>query len=176
MATWALGHFASAGTYHRDLVQWFFDSPTREVRDGAWAWLSPETAAWTDPVLWSRMLETPWDDLRLKLIDALERRAAAKPAPFPRPAAGDLAIVWCTVLAGVHRGGRQKLKAIRQIAEAIERHPDKFDDLLPVLAVAVRSVRRPEMREALAAVATLAERDAALAGRIAAALPELTLG
>ncbi|MCC7419486.1 MAG: hypothetical protein IT428_04355 [Planctomycetaceae bacterium] len=176
LATWALGHFASAGTYHRDLVQWFFDSPTREVRDGAWAWLSPETAAWTDPVLWSRMLETPWDDLRLKLIDALERRAAAKPAPFPRPAAGDLAIVWCTVLAGVHRGGRQKLKAIRQIAEAIERHPDKFDDLLPVLAVAVRSVRRPEMREALAAVATLAERDAALATRIAAALPELTLG
>lgn len=170
LATWGLGHFATSGTYHRDLVQWFFDAPTKQVREGAWDWLTPETPAYADPVLWCRLLESPWDDMRRKLIDALQRRSA-----FPRPGADELTPIWCTVLCGVQGGGRQKLKAIRQIAEAIEKRPEKLEDLLPVLAVAVRSVRKPEMREALAAVTSLSSRNPTLAARVSTALPELTL-
>ena len=45
-----------------------------------------------------------------------------------------------TVLLGVHRGGRAKLKSLRQISEAIAEQLDRADRLMPVLAVAIRSV------------------------------------
>ena len=44
---------------------------------------------------------------------------------------------------------------MRQIAEAIAAEPTRAPALLPVLAVAIRSVRGPEMRAGLASVMTL---------------------
>ena len=55
----------------------------------------------------------------------------------PELSADQLAPVWCAVLLGVHRGGRQKLKAVRELADAIAREPEQAAGLLPVLAVAV---------------------------------------
>jgi hypothetical protein len=86
-----------------------------------------------------------------------------------------LEAVWTSVLLGVHRGGRQKLRAVRQIATAVEREPQRAAALIPVLSVAVRSVRRPERREALAAVVTLCERRPAVSSLVATELPELRL-
>ena len=164
-----------AEVYDRDRVLPFFDSLSGPIRTAAWVWLldekeSSNAAAFGDPVFWCRLLETPFDDVRQQLIDILERRASRS---FPRPDADALTPVWCSVLAGVHRGGRQKLKAIRQIVSALEKQPDRADRLLPVLSVALRSIRAPEMREALSAVVGLSESRPELAAAIARHLPEV---
>jgi hypothetical protein len=75
----------------------------------------------------------------------------------------------------VHRGGRAKRGALQQIAERIARRPVEAEALLPLLAVALRSVRAPERRTALAAVARAALREPRLRAAIARALPELEI-
>jgi len=54
-------------------------------------------------------------------------------------------------------------------------HPAEADRLLPLLAVAVRSVRGPEFRAGLAGVVGLAERNPDLAPAIRRRFPELQL-
>jgi hypothetical protein len=83
--------------------------------------------------------------------------------------------IWISVLLGVHRGGRQKLKALQQIRDHLEQEPAKADQLLPVLAAAVRSIRGPEARAALSALLTLVARQPQLEPALASALPELNL-
>jgi hypothetical protein len=115
---------------------------------------------WNDAKLWARLCETPYDDVRVKMIGALEKKAGA-PA-----AARDLTPVWAAVLLGVHRGGRAKLVAVRQLAAAVEREPARADALLPVLRVAARSIRRPEFRAGLAAIAGAVTRRPELAAAL----------
>ncbi|WP_166827127.1 hypothetical protein [Thalassoroseus pseudoceratinae] len=177
LTAWALPILGSDGNYNRDLVLRFFDSLNQAVRDAAWTWLLDDVNptqrdAASDPVLWVRLLETPFEDVRLRVIDALEHRNSSGAA---RPSGDALAPLWTSVLLGVHRGGRQKLKAIRQLTAAIQKHPSRLETLLPVLAVALRSVRRPEMREALSAVATLADSESETLAMLASELPELEL-
>jgi hypothetical protein len=115
-------------------------------------------------------LETPFDDLRLALIDELQRKAT-----LPGVNATDLSPVWATVLLGVHRGGRQKNKATGQLADAMIRRPELTPELLPVLAVAVRSIRPPEMQAGLAAISRLLEHCPEVTPLVTRQLPELTL-
>jgi hypothetical protein len=167
ITAWALARLGTAEHYELDAVSRFFDSLVRETRDAAWAWLVIDgSPGYRDAVLWSRLAEIPFDDLRLKLVDHLALRAR-------RPDADRLAPVWCAVLLGVHRGGRQKVKAVRQLAEAIATEPERATALLPVLAVAIRSVRGPEMRAGLAAVMSLVAQRPELASAVRAKLPEL---
>jgi hypothetical protein len=167
IATWALARLGTAENYNVEIASRFFDSLLPEMRAAAWAWLVANgSAGYRDAVLWSRLAETPFDDLQLKLIDHLALRAE-------RPDPDRLAPVWCAVLLGVHRGGRQKLKAARQLAEAINEEPARAETLLPVLAVAIRSSRVPEMRAGLAAVMTLVAQRPELAGVLRAKVPEL---
>lgn len=179
-ASWALPQLGASEVYDRDLVLRFFDALNRPARDAAWKWLTEDTpqnqtAAFADAALWARLLETPFDDVRLQLVEILERRSlpADTRAMAPQPGTEDLTPVWCSVLLGVHRGGRQKLKAVRQLMSGLDRQPNQFDTLLPVLSVALRSIRQPEMREALSAVVTLCERRPELQADIARELPEL---
>ncbi len=185
IGTWALGILGAKEFYQADQVVRFFDSLLEEVRLAAWEWLvgakavggngaeksaDQKSAGYDDPVLWSRLIETPFDDLRLRLVDHLETRAK-----LPGSAAGQLNTLWCAVLLGVHRGGRQKAKAVRQIGEAMERDPASVGTLLPVLTVAVRSVRLPEARAGLAAVVSAVEARPELAAAVKRYLPELEL-
>ena len=121
-------------------------------------------------MLWSRLTETPFDDLRLRLVDQLERRSK-----LPGANSGELSFLWCTVLLGVHRGGRQKAKAVRQVGAAIQRDPARTEQLLPVLAVAIRSVRQPEARAGLMALVAAVEARPELAELVKHHLPELEL-
>lgn len=171
LATWAIARLGTRESYDVTTVSRFFDCVVEETRAAAWAWLlsgEPASAAYNDPVLWSRLAETPFEDLKLQLIDRLALRLK-----MPALGADQLAPVWCAVLLGVHRGGRQKLKAVREIAEAVAKAPESAAQLLPVLAVAVRSVRGPEMRAGLGAVMTLLARRPELAEAVRARLPEL---
>ena len=84
-----------------------------------------------------------------------------------------LAPIWCAVILGVHRGGRTKLKAITQMQTAILQRPARAAELIPVLTAAVRSLRAPERRSALAAVASIVVQNADLQAEIQRLLPEL---
>ena len=114
------------------------------------------------------MAETPHDDLRLRVVDYLQRETK-----LPGADANKLENIWRSVLLGVHRGGRQKAKAVQQIARAINENPASVESLLPVLAVAARSVRGPEARAGLAAIVGVAEAQPQLAETIRRFLPEL---
>jgi hypothetical protein len=167
IAAWALARLGSAENYRRETVVRFFDSLIEETRDAAWSWLiADKSPGYRDAALWSQLAETPFEDLRLKFIDHLALREK-------RPDADKFAPIWCAVLLGVHRGGRQKAKAVRQIADAIADEPNRAAGLLPVLAVAIRSVRGPEMRAGIAAVMSLIARRPELATSVRAKLPEL---
>jgi hypothetical protein len=171
LAAWALGILGTAEAYDRELILRFFDSHSAPVRQSAWQWLvgkPVESPGYADPGLWCRLLETPYDDLRLPLVDELGRRAS-----LPGAGADDLTPVWCSVLLGVHRGGRQKAKATQQIARALADDPSRAETLLPVLAVAVRSVRPAEARAGLAALMAAVEARPEIGGLVRQQLPEL---
>jgi hypothetical protein len=168
LTTWALGFLGKPDTYVCDQVIRFFDSQLQEARAAAWDWLLKDSPGLADATLWSRLAETPHDDLRLRVVDYLQRETE-----LPGTQAAQLENIWKSVLLGVHRGGRQKAKAVQQLARAIVDNPARAETLLPVLAVAVRSVRGPEARAGLAAVVTLLEAQPQLADAIHRFLPEL---
>ena len=169
-ADWALRLVGSPEEYDRDHVSRFFDSLTPGVRRSAWDWLeASDCPGANDPVLFCRLLETPFDDLRLQIVELLEKRN------LPGEARPGLLPVWTAVLLGVHRGGRQKLKATRQLVTEIAKHPEQADDLLPVLAAAVRSSRQPEARAGLAAVVASLAAHPELEDAVARILPELEI-
>jgi hypothetical protein len=170
IAAWALDRTGAQGAYNVDRVARFFDSLTREVRDAAMQWLQPATSGWSDAELWSRLVETPYDDVRLAFVSLLERRKQTATLG-PEQLHG----VWATVLLGIHRGGRHKLTALRQISDAIRQRPESAESLLPVLAVAIRSVRVPEARAGLSAVVTIISARPELADLVSRHLPELRL-
>lgn len=175
LAAWALPRLGAPEAYAVDLVVRFFDALIRPMREAAWVWLTNtdrRPPAYDDPAFWSRLIETPYDDLRLHLVADLRRRATL-PGVTPDTLGPAL---WAPVLLGIHRGGRAKLTALRQVGDAVARDPARAEPLLPVLAVAVRSVRMPEARHGLAAVVGAVEANRALADAVRKHLPELDLG
>lgn len=170
ITAWALGILGAAGAYDVEQVIRFFDGLLKEVRDTAWDWLTETSPGWADPALWGRLLETPYDDVRLRLVEVLERRAR-----LPGAGPADLAPLWASVLLGIHRGGRHKLTALRQISDAVRASPEQAERLMPVLAVAIRSVRLPEMRGGLAAIVSAVAETPSLSEVVAHHLPELNL-
>jgi len=132
-------------------------------------WLElPGSRGYNDVALWARLVETPFDDVRLRVVECLHRRTK-----LPGAETDALAPIWCAVMLGVHRGGRTKLKAISQMQAAILQQPARSTELLPVLAVAIRSLRLPERRSALAAVASIAQENSQFQVELQRLVPEL---
>ena len=144
-AAWVLGMMGDANSYSAEHASAFFDSAQRPARQAAMGWLNKDVPGWDDPALWARLIETPYDDLRLGVVEKLETRRQV-----PGRDADALAPVWTAVVLGVHRGGRRKPDAIRQVARAIVDRPERARELVPVLGLAVRSIRGPERRAGLA--------------------------
>jgi hypothetical protein len=169
LTTWALKQLNSAEYYSVDSVVEFFDSLHEPMRAAAMTWLEASTSGGhEDSVLWSRLIETPFDDVRLRLVDCLQRRTTLQNTDV-----NSLDHLWCSVLLGVHRGGRAKLKAMQQIRAAILRDSRQAEKLLPVLSVAARSLRAPERRGAIAALASLKCGNPEMEAAIRLHLPEL---
>lgn len=169
ITAWALEQICQRNEYDADSVIEFFDALSRRTRNAAMNWLqNSDSPGFNDPLLWSRLIETPFDDVKIQLIELLNRRETR-----PADESDQFASVWVSVILGVHRGGRTKPKAINQLANQIIRKPSETDSLLPVLAVAIRSTRSPEMRNALSAVVRLARSSPELLPKIQALIPEL---
>ena len=119
------------------------------------------------PPLWFALTESPYDDVRATVVaNATKWRDDA-----PRQT---LQHVWATALLAVHRGSTTKREIPRAIAERIASHPAEAGELLPILAIALRSVRPAERATALAALARAVHGNASSCARLARALiPEL---
>lgn len=151
------------------------DSRHADVRSEGWRWLLEEPRAAGDVKLWRRLLESPYDDVRLALIAELERRAG-KEATLALNVALDpemVRLLWASVLLNIHRGHRAKPVAVAQITRRLARHASDAPVLLPILGVALRSIRGPEWRAGLAAVMELLEREPGLGPLVRQTFPEL---
>jgi hypothetical protein len=178
LVRWARGLLATGPYLRPDWVLEFLDSRHRDVRAEGWRWLREEPRASENVDLWQRLLESPYDDVRLLLVADLEDRLARADSGRAEAAPLDSELVrllWASVLLNVHRGGRSKPFVVRQLVRRLEHKPNEAAALLPMLAVALRSVRGPEWRAGLAGVVQLAEKKPSLRAAIEAAFPELEL-
>ena len=170
IAIWSLNQI-SASDYDSDHVIDFFDALLRPTREAAMSWLAQEDSpGFNDAKLWAQLMESPFDDIRIELIELLEQRTCRQQNPKYNES---VTPVWVSVIHGIHRGGRTKPKAIRQIGRKIRQQTDEADNLLPVLAVAFRSIRAPEMRSALTTVVQLANESPQMKAKVASHFPEL---
>jgi len=120
------------------------------------------------PALWFALTESPYDDVRAAVLAHATRwHATATPAT--------LQWVWSAAILAVHRGSKTKAGVPRAIADRVVAHPDEAEQLLPMLALALHSVRAPERAAALTALARALHRDPALAARARVHLPTLSV-
>ena len=170
-AKWALDILGSKDNYQCDLVMPFFDSLQLPTREEAWNWLvAKDSPGKGDPTLYLRLLENPFADIRNKLVDLMQRQSK-----LPGSQTESLVPLWMTVLLGIHCGGRQKLKATKQLADAIGKDPAQAESLLPILVAAAQSIRNPESRSALAAITGLAVQSPEMAEKIMQQLPSFEM-
>lgn len=178
LLAWAREALAASGRFDPSWVVAWLDSRHADARAEGWRWFLDEPRARDDVPTWRKLMESPYDDVRLKLVAALEARAGG-PDPL-RVERGDLdpdllRLLWASVLLNVERGGRSKPVAVRQLVRRAQARPDDLPALLPILSVALRSVRGPEFRAGLAAIVGLAERDEAARDLVARTFPELQM-
>jgi hypothetical protein len=171
ITTWAMSILGTPERYKAEPVSRFFDSLLQRAREAAWTWLATANSPGAnDSALWSRLIETPYDDVRFQVVGELERRSN-----LPGASVDQVMIIWTAVLLNIHRGGRAKLTALRQISRSIADDPARAEPLIPVLAVAIRSVRMPEVRTGLSAIVVAVEAHPPLADAVAKYLPEMQL-
>jgi len=162
---WLLGFATRFEVQH---VREMLDARFEDVRAAAIAFAMSDSRFSTDPRIWQSLAESPYDDARAALIahlDAIEEQLERS----------SIRHVWAASLLAIHRGGRVKKQVIAQIAGRIAATPSLASELLPLLAISLRSVRPPERRAALGALAQAAYRTPALRQEIARTMPELVL-
>jgi hypothetical protein len=131
-----------------------------------------------DVQLWQRLFESPYDDVRMKLIAYLENRFAGRTPALPRQVPLDpdsVRLLWATVLLNIQRGNRTKPRVVQQMVRRLSERPEDAAALLPILKVALRSVRGPEWRAGLSGVVQLLDRQPALEKILQQSFPELQL-
>jgi hypothetical protein len=124
------------------------------------------------------LLESPYDDVRLALATDLDerlRRAKADGALDLSLALDPdrLRLLWASILLNVRRGSRVKPRVVEQVARRLAHRPEEAEQLLPLLGVALRSLRGPERNVALAAVVRLVANQPEAAPLVQRSLPEL---
>jgi hypothetical protein len=165
-------HFAAAWVLE------MLDSSYEDVRKEGWSWFIEEPRACHDVILWQRLLESPYDDIKLQLILLLEGQIKIEDSATivrSRLAPELVRFLWASVLLNIHRGSRVKPRVVGQIIERLKRRPQEARELLPLLAVSLRSVRGTEWRAGLAGLVQLLENQPELESVVAQMFPELKL-
>jgi hypothetical protein len=172
MVRWACSVLTERPEFDPLWVLEFLDSRFEDVREIGWEWLQTDTRARDAVLVWQRLLESPYDNIRLRLVGMLEDRAA-EPSTFAKFPQDRVRLLWATVLLNVHRGSRAKPFVVRQIIDRLATNPDEAGELLPMIAVALRSVRGPEFRAGLAGVARFVDKYPTRKPLVEAVFPEL---
>lgn len=164
LVLWTRARLSALEGFQVEWVRGFLDSRYEDVRATGWSWLEEEPRAANNVGLWQQLMESPYDDVRLRLIGHLEKVFGEKESR-PRGAALDsnlLQWLWASVLLNIHRGGRSKPLAIRELLWRLEERREEAPLLMPLLAAMLRSLRSTEWQGALAAIVQLIERNPAL--------------
>src|SRR5688572_30503546 len=83
--------------------------------------------------------------------------------------------LWATVLLNVARGSKNKPAIVKQLLARLERSPGEAQLLLPLLGVALRSLRGPEFRAGLVGILQWVRRHPDRESAVAKLFPELRL-
>ena len=83
--------------------------------------------------------------------------------------------LWATALLNIHRGGKQKPGVVKAMIGRLHAHREEANDLLPILAVALRSIRTTEWQAGLAGIVTWIEKNPDVSDMVQAHFPELNL-
>jgi hypothetical protein len=173
--SWLRAALGSMPEFRAEWLLEFLDSRHGDARAEGLSWFRSDVRARDDVVLWQRLLESPHDDVRLALaadLDArLKRHGAVDLSLGLNPER--LRLLWASVLLNVNRGSRAKPGVVEQVAHRLGRRPEEAEILLPLLAVGLRSLRAPERRAALTAVARLVENRPESAALVQKSFPEL---
>src|SRR5262249_28051062 len=138
LVRWVRATLSASPFFQSAWVLDFLDSRHAEVRAEGWAWLQEDARARQDRHVWQELLESPYDDVRLKVLAFLEEQVDGREPP---PEAESLNpemvwLLWATVLLNVQRGSRSKPVVVRQMVERLARRPAEARELLPILGVA----------------------------------------
>jgi hypothetical protein len=172
LVRWARGVLSQRPDFQPLWVLEFLDSRHEDVREIGWEWLQGDERAREDTAVWQCLLESPYDNIRLRMIAMLEERAGEGDGKFsPETVRG----LWASALLNVHRGSRVKPVVVRQVLKRLAAHPEEGGELLPIIAVVLRSVRGPEFRAGLAGLAAYLERNPDRQALVEAVFPELKL-
>lgn len=144
----------------------FLDSKYADVRLFGWNQFRQSELS-KDVVLWQQLTESPYPDVRHQISSMLSQFINATDTP-------SLTYLWASVLCSIHGGSRQKPGIVAKIVERINQDSADAEALLPLLALAVRSLRGPEFRAGLSGLMTLCETKPELAPLIRRQFPELT--
>ncbi|QJX00149.1 hypothetical protein [Frigoriglobus tundricola] len=172
LVKWACGVLSEQPDFDPLWVLEFLDSRFNDVREVGWEWLQSDARARDSVLVWQRLLESPYDDIRLRLVGMLEDRAK-EPAGLSKYSPESVRLLWASVLLNVHRGSRAKPFVVRQIIDRLSAHPDEAGELLPMVAVALRSVRGPEFRAGLAGITNYVTKYPTRKPLVEAVFPEL---
>ena len=128
LMVWLRQTLESFGPIESGTLMEFLDSKHADVRQVGWDWLN-ESPLKDDSTIWHKLIESPYEDMRILLTERLSTITAGANAATLRQ-------LWAVVLLSIQRGGRQKPGVVAQIVERAERHPDEAGKLLPLLAIA----------------------------------------
>jgi hypothetical protein len=153
MVRWACKQLAASPHFTSEWVVELLDSRFEEVRAVGWAWLEKEPRALDDPHVWQQLLESPYDTIRIRIVEHLQKTAAGEaPAATADLDPGLIRFLWASVLLNVARGSRAKPAVIDMVVRRVRNRSEEAEVLLPILAVALRSLRGPEFRAGLLGV------------------------
>jgi hypothetical protein len=171
---WLKGVLSASPHFQARWILDLLDSRHLDVRREAWQWFLAEPRASHNVSLWQRLLESPYDDIRLPLVEHLEANTK-QPLPIDRSQFNPelVRFLWASVLLNIQRGHRHKPQVVAQIVNRLQRQPQEAAELLPILSVALRSIRGPEFRAGLAGVVVALERSPELAPAVKSVFPEL---
>jgi hypothetical protein len=165
-ARWLLELLDAAPEKRPEHLRDLFDSRFADVRALAKDYLEARKVA--DVPLWFALLESPFDDVRALVVKHAESWQA-------EAGIGEIEHLALTVLLAVHRGAGAKQSMLRRIADRAVAKPEEAERLLPVLSLALRSVRPPERVGALAALARAAVGHEPLRAAVSRHIPELSI-
>ncbi|OAI47945.1 hypothetical protein AYO44_08405 [Planctomycetaceae bacterium SCGC AG-212-F19] len=176
LVRWARGVLGASPHFQPGWVLEYLDSRHAEVREEGWQWLREDARVRDHVALWRKLLESPYDDVRLLLIADLEKRVKGDHGRIKDDARLNdelLRFLWASVLLNIHRGNRIKPLVVGQLLRRIAQRPAEAPAILPLLSVALRSLRGPEWRTGLSGVVQLIESKPDLAPVVKEMFPEL---
>lgn len=178
---WMVATLRGGAGDHAGRLLELLDAGREDVRKAAWIWFVEDESLRQNVQLWQQLMESPYGDVRLGLVEQL-RRNELPVSDVQRRVVGSeqldaslLRVLWSSTLLQIDRGGKHKPSVVKALASRIERRPSECDALLPILSIAVRSVRAVEFRAGLAALVQLMESRPELSERIEKSFPELEL-